>query len=108
MTPDEIAVIKAGHCQMHDVHGQPMKWCAPCDDNWPCLPYRLAVEAERLSGKVARVEALATPRPLVACVTECGFCGSVETCDALNPLRTFVHTDDLRAALADQPEQAQP
>lgn len=52
--PIDFAAVKAEH--EHRRKGMPDAYCYPCLTAWPCLPYRLAVEAERLAGKVARVE----------------------------------------------------
>jgi hypothetical protein len=55
--PLDFAAIKAEHTGDHWCSN---RWWGP-GHSQPCLPYRLAMEAERLAGKVARVEAVLRP-----------------------------------------------
>jgi hypothetical protein len=56
-----------------------------------------------LRAKVAAVGALCAPVPMAACETECGWCGSVETCDRTAELAEYVSVEKVRAALAAKP-----
>lgn len=99
MSEIDPAAVMAAH--EDNGHG----WCAACerytDEDGHCEPYRLAEALAAERAKVARVEALFAGGPDTPCRTTWA-----ETMwDRVECVE--VPINDLRAALADQPEQDQ-